>query len=192
MHLHCGYLIWLLLLSLYVRFFTLRIRIDLTSNHLSFVNATREPHPLQHRSQLLSFLEEILLLAGTWCEGKQRPLYLGMYLSSVTELCGDLVARRSFVNSASMTRLIDKANHGLLWVLCPSRWSCPAEAHWCLGCMWVKTAPRPVEQWVIKGHAFVGVGLWQRSMFWEQLDWDTSLPGPIAWEPLTKNIITVS
>ena len=75
--------------------------------------ATREPHPVQHRSQLLSRLEEILLLAGTLCEGRRRPLYLGMYLSSVTELCGDLVARRSFVNSASMARLTDKANDSL-------------------------------------------------------------------------------
>lgn len=82
--------------------------------------AMREPHPLQHRSQLLSHLEEILLLAGTLCESKRRPLYLGVYLSSVTELCGGLVARRSFVNSASKTGLIDKANYSLLWVLCPS------------------------------------------------------------------------
>lgn len=54
--------------------------------------------------------------------------------------------------------LIDKAHHGLLWVLRPSHWSCPAEAHRCLGCMWVRTAPRAVEQWVIKGHALGGGG----------------------------------
>lgn len=133
MHLHCGDLITtsFSLCSFFHSALSELISLVITC-HLC---ATREPYPLQHRSQLLSRLEEILLLAGTLCEGKRRPLYLGMYLSSVTELCGDLVARRSFVNSASMTRLIDRGNYGLLWVLRPSCQSCAAEAHRCLDCM---------------------------------------------------------
>ena len=101
MHLYCGYLIWFLLLSLYVpvHFFTVHIWIDLTRNHLSFV-CLMWTTPPPHRRQLLSLLEEILLLAGILSEGIRRHLYLAMIFDSIFchwTVCGGLVARRSFV-----------------------------------------------------------------------------------------------